>query len=112
MAQSVVEFFNQPQSIDLIQKLEQQGVNMAEETTSIVDNRFENMIFVLTGGLDNYTRDEAEKIIESFGGKTSSSVSKKTTYVLAGEGGGSKLTKAQELGINIISEQDFINMIK
>ena len=112
MAQSVVEFFNQPQSIDLIQKLEQQGVNMAEETTSIVDNRFENMIFVLTGGLDNYTRDEAEKIIESFGGKTSSSVSKKTTYVLAGEGGGSKLTKAQELGINIISEQDFIDMIK
>ena len=75
-------------------------------------DRFENMIFVLTGGLDNYTRDEAEKIIESFGGKTSSSVSKKTTYVLAGEGGGSKLTKAQELGINIISEQDFINMIK
>lgn len=112
MAQSVVEFFNQPQSIDLIQKLEQQGVNMAEETTSIVDNRFENMIFVLTGGLDNYTRDEAEKIIESFGGKTSSSVSKKTTYVLAGEGGGSKLAKAQELGINIISEQDFIDMIK
>ncbi len=112
MARSVVEFFNQPQSIDLIQKLEQQGVNMAEETTSIVDNRFENMIFVLTGGLDNYTRDEAEKIIESFGGKTSSSVSKKTTYVLAGEGGGSKLTKAQELGINIISEQDFIDMIK
>ncbi len=112
MAQSVVEFFSQPQSIDLIQKLEQQGVNMAEETTNIVDNRFENMIFVLTGGLDNYTRDEAEKIIESFGGKTSSSVSKKTTYVLAGEGGGSKLTKAQELGINIISEQDFINMIK
>lgn len=112
MAQSVVEFFSQPQSIDLIQKLEQQGVNMAEETTNIVDNRFENMTFVLTGGLDNYTRDEAEKIIESFGGKTSSSVSKKTTYVLAGEGGGSKLTKAQELGINIISEQDFINMIK
>ena len=112
MAQSVVEFFSQPQSIDLIQKLEQQGVNMAEETTNIVDNRFENMTFVLTGGLDNYTRDEAEKIIESFGGKTSSSVSKKTTYVIAGEGGGSKLTKAQELGINIISEQDFINMIK
>ena len=70
------------------------------------------MTFVLTGSLTNYTRDEAAAIIESCGGKASSSVSKKTTYVLAGENAGSKLTKAQELGIRIISEQEFAEMIK
>ena len=70
------------------------------------------MVFVLTGGLENYSRKEAEEIIESFGGKTSSSVSKKTSYVLAGEDSGSKLTKAQELGVTVINEEEFINMIK
>ena len=112
MAQSVYEFFSQEQTRDLIEKLKASGVKMEDEENSVVDNRFEGMTFVLTGGLENYSRDEAEKIIESFGGKASSSVSKKTTYVLAGEGGGSKLTKAQELGITIINENDFINMIK
>ena len=76
------------------------------------DNRFEGMIFVLTGALDKYSRKEAEDIIEKFGGKTSSSVSKKTTYVLSGEASGSKLDKAQQLGIKIISEKDFDEMIK
>ena len=70
------------------------------------------MTFVLTGTLEKYTRDEASEIIENFGGKTSGSVSKKTTYVLAGEEAGSKLTKAQELGIAIISESEFEEMIK
>ena len=70
------------------------------------------MVFVLTGGLENYSRKEAEDIIEKYGGKTSSSVSKKTTYVIAGEGGGSKLTKANSLGINVIDENKFIEMIK
>ena len=112
MAASVYDFFNQEQTRDLIEKLKSYGVNMKIEETDMVDNRFENMIFVLTGGLENYSRKEAEDIIESFGGKTSSSVSKKTTYVLAGEDSGSKLTKAQSLGITVINENEFINMIK
>ncbi len=70
------------------------------------------MTFVLTGTLEKYTRDQASEIIESFGGKTSGSVSKKTTYVLAGEEAGSKLTKAEELGVNVISETEFEEMIK
>ena len=70
------------------------------------------MTFVLTGTLEKYTRDQASEIIENFGGKTSGSVSKKTTYVLAGEEAGSKLTKAQELGVAIISESEFEEMIK
>ena len=76
------------------------------------DNRFEGKTFVLTGGLENYSREEATNIIEKFGGKTSSSVSKKTNYVLAGEDAGSKLTKAQNLGITILTEQDFEKMIE
>ena len=70
------------------------------------------MTFVLTGTLNKYSRNEASDIIEKMGGKTSGTVSKKTTYVLAGEQAGSKLTKAQNLGIEIISEDDFENMIK
>lgn len=112
MAESVFEFFSQEQTKDLIQKLKDAGLNMNSEEVSNGDGRFDGMIFVLTGGLDNYSRKEAEEIIENFGGKTSSSVSKKTTYVLAGEDGGSKLTKAQDLGIPIITEEEFINMIR
>ena len=77
---------------------------MQEKENKNTDNRFEGMTFVLTGGLENYSRKDAEEIIENFGGKTSSSVSKKTTYVLAGEDSGSKLQKAQNLGITIINE--------
>ena len=112
MAESVFEFFAQDQTKDLIQKLEDFGLNMTSKESSTGDGRFEGKIFVLTGGLDNYSRKEAEEIIENLGGKTSSSVSKKTTYVLAGEDGGSKLNKSQEIGIPIINEQEFINMIK
>ena len=112
MAQSVYEFFSQAQTKDLIEKLKKYDINLKAEDITQVDNRFEGMVFVLTGSLENYSRKEAEKIIESYGGKTSSSVSKKTTYVLAGEDGGSKLTKAQTLGITIISEEEFLNMIK
>ena len=76
------------------------------------DDRFAGKTFVLTGSLEKYTRKEAEDIIERLGGKTSGSVSKKTDYVLAGEEAGSKLTKAQSLGIQIISEEEFSQMIK
>ena len=74
------------------------------------DDRFAGMTFVLTGSLEKYSREEASNIIEKFGGKTSSSVSKKTSYVLAGEDAGSKLTKAQSLGVQIITEEEFEKM--
>ena len=76
------------------------------------DDRFAGKTFVLTGTLTTLKRDEAKKIIESYGGKAAGSVSKKTDYVLAGEEAGSKLTKAQELGITIISEEEFLEMTK
>ena len=78
----------------------------------VIDNRFEGKTFVLTGTLSQYTRTEASEIIENYGGKTASSVSKKTDFVLAGEAAGSKLTKAQQLGVRIISEAEFADMIK
>jgi len=112
-AQNVYEFFAQEQTKDLIERLKTAGVNMeSDEGEEIIDERFAGKTFVLTGTLEKYTRDEAKKIIESFGGKASGSVSKKTTYVLAGEEAGSKLTKAQELGVTIITEDDFQEMIK
>ena len=112
MAQSVYEFFSQEQAEDLIEKLKLSGVNMEVEENASSDLRFEGKVFVLTGALEKYSRKDAEEIIEKFGGKTSSSVSKKTDYVLAGEDSGSKLVKAQTLGVTVISEQDFDNMIK
>ncbi len=111
-AKSVYEFFRQEQTIDLIQKLKTAGVNMKSAEDEETDNRFQGMTFVLTGSLSKYTRDEASEIIEKFGGKTSGSVSKKTSYVLAGEEAGSKLTKAEELGVTIINEDEFEDMIK
>ena len=113
MAKSVYEFFRQPQTIDLIEKLKIAGVNMQSiEDENGADDRFYGKTFVLTGSLENYTRDEASEIIEKFGGKVSGSVSKKTTYVLAGEEAGSKLTKAQNLGVTIITEAEFNEMIR
>ena len=79
---------------------------------NIEDARFEGKTFVLTGTLENYSREQASEIIEKFGGKTSGTVSKKTSYVLAGEESGSKLKKAQELGITILTEAEFNEMIK
>ena len=112
IAKAVYDFFREEQTIDLINKLKSYGVNMEEEVDEEVDDRFAGQTFVLTGTLEKYSRDEASEIIEKYGGKTSGTVSKKTTYVLAGEAAGSKLTKAQNLGIKIISEQEFENMIK
>ena len=112
MAESVYNFFKQEQTLDLISKLKDAGINFEQVEEENSDNRFEGKVFVLTGALEKYSRKEAEEIIEKFGGKTSSSVSKKTSYVLAGEESGSKLVKANELGITIISENDFEEMIK
>ena len=112
-AESIYEFFRQEQTIDLIKRLKEAGVNtkvLANEDDGKYDARFAGKTFVLTGTLENYTRDQASEIIEKFGGKVSGSVSKKTSYVLAGEEAGSKLTKAQNLGVPIITEQDFEKM--
>jgi len=111
-ANSIVEFFMQEQTIDLLNKLKEAGVNMKLQEDEEIDNRFLGKTFVLTGTLEKYTRDEAGEIIEKFGGKTSGSVSKKTSYVLAGEDAGSKLAKAQSLGIPVITETEFEEMIK
>lgn len=112
MAKSIYEFFREEQTIDLINKLREAGVNMASLEEESTDTRFEGMTFVLTGTLTKYSRTEASDIIEKMGGKTSSSVSKKTTYVLSGEDAGSKLTKAQSLGVEVITEEQFEEMIK
>ena len=111
-ADSVSEFFMQDQTKDLIERLKQAGVNMIEHGQEIIDDRFAGKIFVLTGTLEKHSRDEASKIIESHAGKVSSTVSKKTDYVLAGEEAGSKLTKAEKLGVTIITEEQFEEMIK
>jgi len=111
MAQSVVDFFALEQTKREIEALTAYGVNMNSQKEKI-DSRFEGKTFVLTGTLSTYSRNEASEIIEKFGGKTASSVSKKTSYVLAGEDAGSKLVKAQTLGVTIISEAEFNEMIK
>ena len=111
-ANNIIEFFAQEQTKDIIERLKNIGVNMESLQEDNIDNRFEGKIFVLTGALEKYSRKEAEDLIEKYGGKTSSSVSKKTSYVLAGEDAGSKLTKAQELGITIITEKEFEDMVK
>lgn len=111
VASSIREFFSQEQTKDLIEKLKEAGVNMTAKEEEKLDNRWEGKTFVLTGTLEGYTRGEATNIIEKFGGKTSSTVSKKTDYVLAGEEAGSKLTKAQNLGVTILTEAEFQEMI-
>ncbi len=107
----ITEWFSLPQSMHLIGRLREAGVDFASHEERR-DDRFAGQTFVLTGTLSRYTRDEAGAIIESFGGKTAGSVSKKTSYVLAGENAGSKLTKAESLGIRILTEDEFEDMIR
>ncbi len=107
----IANWFQQAQSQHLIDRLRQAGVNF-ESKRVIADNRFEGMTFVLTGALEKFTREEATEKIELFGGKASGSVSKKTSYVVVGENAGSKERKARELGIPILSEDDFLNLIQ
>ena len=107
----ITEWFSLEQSKHQICLLREAGVSF-ESRESIVDSRFAGKTFVLTGAMQNYTREEATALIERFGGKASGSVSKKTSFVLAGENAGSKLTKAQELGIPVIGEEEFAEMIR
>ena len=111
LAQSAADFFSLNDTKEMIDRLKVLGVN-TKSLKEVKDNRFAGMTFVLTGTLPTYQRSEAAAIIESFGGKTSSSVSKKTSIVLAGEDAGSKLTKANQLGIKVINEQEFNELIK
>ena len=111
LAQSAADFFSLNDTKEMIDRLKELGVN-TKSLKEVKDTRFAGMTFVLTGTLPTYQRSEAAAIIESFGGKTSSSVSKKTSIVLAGEDAGSKLTKANQLGIKVINEQEFNELIK
>lgn len=110
-AQSVHSAFREEHLLELVRRLGEYGVNMKYSKVQI-DNRFEGLTFVLTGTLPTLKRSEAKELIEKYGGKASGSVSKKTDYVLAGEEAGSKLDKAQQLGISIITEEQFMEMIK
>ena len=109
-AKNIVSWFAQPQSAHLIARLKAAGVNMSARTEKKGD-LLTGQTWVLTGTLSKYTRDEAAALITAQGGKVSSSVSKKTSVVLAGENAGSKLAKAQELGVKIISEDEFEGMM-
>lgn len=111
MAKSVVEFFKKDETRYIIERLKNAGVKTSEEIKEL-SNEFEGLTFVLTGTLENMTRDEAAEMIKERGGKVSSSVSSKTDYVLAGDAAGSKLTKAQALGVKIIDKEEFLNMCK
>ena len=111
LAQSAFEFFSLDSTKNMIERFKELGLNL-KSLKEVKDNRFLGLTFVLTGTLPTLLRKEASDIIESFGGKTSSSVSKKTSYVLAGEEAGSKLDKANSLGIPVISEEQFNEMIK
>jgi len=111
IAQDIYEFFRNEQNIKLLEELKSLGVEPAPPIQNTTDE-FKGLTFVLTGTLQNMTRDEASEIIKQMGGKTSSSVSKNTSYVVVGENAGSKLDKAQKLGVIILTEEDFLNMIK
>lgn len=109
-AENITAWFAEPQSQHMIGRLREAGVNFLSFAKQ-EDDRFAGMTFVLTGALSLFTRDEATEKIESFGGKASGSVSKKTTYVVAGENAGSKLKKANELGIPVLSEEEFLKLL-
>ena len=111
MAKSVIDFFSKETTKYIVERLKNAGVDTANEIKE-VSKEFEGLTFVLTGTLENMTRDEASEMIKARGGKVSSSVSKKTSYVLAGEEAGSKLTKAQDLGVKIIGLEEFLDMCK
>ena len=109
-ARYIVEYFANPQSQHQIRLLRDAGVSF-DSAEQVLDTRFAGQTFVLTGALERWTRDEAKAIIEQYGGKVSGSVSKKTRYLLAGENTGSKLDKARALGVEILTEEDFLKLI-
>lgn len=112
-ARSIVEFFSQEGNRNILDRLEMAGMNFTSlEGETIEEQRFAGMTFVITGTLPSMGRSEMEEMVKRYGGKVSGSVSKNTRYLIAGENAGSKLTKAQELGVNILSEEDVLNMLE
>lgn len=111
IAQDIYNFFRKSETIQMLAELKELGIEPAPPAQNVSD-KFKGQTFVLTGTLQNMTRDEASEIIKQMGGKTSSSVSKNTSFVIAGEKAGSKLDKAEKLGVIILTEDDFLNMIK
>ena len=111
MAQSIVDFFSIEENLNLVNKLQTLGVVNNAELQENISQKLEGLTFVLTGTLPNLKRSQASKLIEENGGKVSSSVSKKTSFVLAGEDAGSKLEKAKNLNIKVINESEFLKMI-
>jgi len=109
VAESVYEWFREKRNISLVERLKTAGVKTetAAASTAMLDERFTGKTFVLTGKLENYTRAEAAKLVEERGGRISSSVSKKTDYVVAGSDAGSKLAKAESVGVSILNESEF-----
>ena len=112
MAQNVYDYFREPHNIEILEKLKQAGIKVEDSEQKLDSNNFENMTFVLTGTLPTLSREQATEIIEKNGGKTSSSVSKNTSYVLLGENPGSKYDKAKSLGIKILTEREFLDLLK
>ena len=108
----IQRFFQDASNQEMIRRLKEEGVNMAYIRQEGESERFAGMTFVITGTLPNMERKQAAELIERNGGKVSGSVSKKTTYLLAGDNAGSKLTKAEALGVNVISEEKLLEMIK
>ena len=110
-ANSIYDYLHDDVNIDIINRLKAAGVNMVEEEKEGASDKFAGLTFVITGTLPTMGRKEAQELIELNGGKCSGSVSKKTNYVLAGEAAGSKLDKANALGVNVISEEELISML-
>ena len=113
VAESVFNWFRDPTHVELIERLKAAGVETEADraTTALIDERFEGKTFVLTGKLEGYTRDEAARLIEQRGGRTASSVSKKTDFVVAGSDAGSKLARAESLGVAVLDEAAFRSML-
>lgn len=110
---AISDFFAEPQTKDILERFEKAGVNMKSRSASkVIDNRLEGATFVLTGTLPTLGREEASQLIKDYGGRVAGSVSKKTTYLLAGEGAGDKMNKAQVFGVKVLSEAEFLNMIE
>ncbi|MBL8013805.1 MAG: hypothetical protein JNN05_08165 [Candidatus Omnitrophica bacterium] len=111
MAESIVEFFERPTVRRLIEKFRERGLQLTQDAMNIWDTRLEGKKFVFTGELEGLTRQDAEQMVKQFAGEVSSSVSAKTDYVVAGRDAGSKLTKAQQLGVRILNLKEFKEMI-
>lgn len=111
IAESIVAYFGEKQNIALIERLNNAGVDMGHEMKASQDNSLEGKVFVLTGALSGYTREQASKLIESKGGKVTDSVTRKTSYLVAGENAGSKLSKAAALNVPVLNEMEFVDLI-